>query len=175
MQGFRLEDDGGPYVLTPRKWCFLHDGHHCERGSAPPGPRKPGQRRIISAVAQVTSHWLTCPETLGSGRRLSSARYAKNAAFIEGPALSQALLQASCGRVFPRAAALRRLRQLFDPYFGGVHAIAWEGGRWVGAAAPGAMGVGMVEKYTVIIVPITALPGAFPKLIESAEAETFRH
>jgi gamma-glutamyltranspeptidase/glutathione hydrolase len=23
-----------------------------------------------------------------------------------------------------------------DPYFGGVHAIAWEGGSWVGAAAP---------------------------------------
>ena len=140
MQGFRLEDDGSPYVLKPREMVLSSmTGTIVSEADQPLLVLgSPGSERIISAVAQVTSHWLdlsrNLKEAVGAYRVHGTP---KNAAFIEGPALSQALLAGLVRAGF----SLERPRygvsdSYLDPYFGGVHAIAWEGGRWVGAADP---------------------------------------
>ncbi|MGB0266871.1 MAG: gamma-glutamyltransferase, partial [Pseudomonadales bacterium] len=140
MQGFRLEDDGSPYVLKPREMVLSSmTGTIVSEADQPLLVLgSPGSERIISAVAQVTSHWLdlsrNLKEAVGAYRVHGTP---KNAAFIEGPALSQALLAGLVRAGF----SLERPRygvsdSYLDPYFGGVHTIAWEGGRWVGAADP---------------------------------------
>jgi gamma-glutamyltranspeptidase/glutathione hydrolase len=140
MQGFRLEDDGSPYVLKPKEMVLSSmTGTIVSEADQPLLVLgSPGSERIISAVAQVTSHWLdlsrNLKEAVGAYRVHGTP---KNAAFIEGPALSQALLAGLVRAGF----SLERPRygvsdSYLDPYFGGVHAIAWEGGRWVGAADP---------------------------------------
>jgi gamma-glutamyltranspeptidase/glutathione hydrolase len=140
MQGFRLEDDGSPYVLKPREMVLSSmTGTIVSKDGQPLLVLgSPGSERIISAVAQVTSHWLDLSRDVKEA--VSAYRVhgtPKSAAFIEGPTLSQTLLAGLARAGF----SLERPRygvsdSYLDPYFGGVHAVAWEGGRWVGAADP---------------------------------------
>lgn len=140
MQGFRLEDDGSPYVLKPREMVLSSmTGTIVSKDGQPLLVLgSPGSERIISAVAQVTSHWLDLARNLEEAVAAYRVHGTpKSAAFIEGPTLSQPLLAGLVRAGF----SLERPRygvsdSYLDPYFGGVHAIAWEGGRWVGAADP---------------------------------------
>ena len=128
MQGFRLEDDGSPYVLTPREMV-----------------RSSMTGTIVSEADQPLL--VLGPSRCPGNEPLCLRKRSGSAAFIEGPALSQALLAGLVRAGF----SLERPRygvsdRYLDPYFGGVHAIAWEGGRWVGAADPRRDGaVRMVE------------------------------
>lgn len=140
MQGFRLEDDGSPYVLKPREMVLSSmTGTIVSKAGEPLLVLgSPGSERIISAVAQVTSYWLDLsPEIKAAVSAYRVHGTPRNAAFIEGPKLSQALLAGLVRAGF----SLERPRygvsdSYFDPFFGGVHAIAWEKERWVGAADP---------------------------------------
>ena len=140
MQGFRLEDDGSPYVLKPREMVLSSmTGTIVSKDGQPLLVLgSPGSERIISAVAQVTSYWLDLsPEIKAAVSAYRVHGTPRNAAFIEGPALSRELLSDLVRAGF----SLERPRygvsdSYLDPYFGGVHAIAREGGRWVGAADP---------------------------------------
>ena len=148
MQGFRLEDDGSPYVLKAREMVLSSmSGTIVSRDGEPVLVLgSPGSARIISAVAQVASYWIDVEadvEAAVAAWRVHA--YPEASAWIEGPRLSPGLLSGLAGQ----GLTLERPRygvsdSHFDPYFGGVHAIARQQGRWVGAADPrrdGAVGV----------------------------------
>ncbi len=97
----------------------------------------PGSARIISAVAQVTQRWLdgTSVREAVAAPRLHVVP--PRSLYIEDP-------QAATAAAAWREAAGWRLRPVAtdimlghrNAYFGGVHAVAFENGRWTGAADP---------------------------------------
>jgi gamma-glutamyltranspeptidase/glutathione hydrolase len=140
MQGFQVADPDQPYYLIPREMpkssmsasMVLQDGEPVlVLGS-------PGSARIISAVAQVVSHWLD----VNTGVVDAVAAYRVHAvppdkAYVEGESLSADLMAGMSQR------GLRLVRPTYgvsdsqlDPYFGGVHALAREQGVWTGSADP---------------------------------------
>ncbi len=110
----------------------LHDG------SAVLVLGSPGSARIISAVAQVTSRWIDTGE--GIEQAVAAPRVhvvPPDKAYVEAPELPPELLAGMAARGY------RLVRPSFgvadqdiDPYFGGVHALAFEHGSWAGAADP---------------------------------------
>ncbi len=98
----------------------------------------PGSARIISSVAQVTSHWVDV--AAGIEEAVAAFRVhvvPPDKAYIEGGELSPGLLMGMAER------GLTLMRPTYgvsdsqlDPYFGGVHALALENGHWAGAADP---------------------------------------
>ena len=140
MQNFRLVDDGSPYVLKTGEMplssmsatiVMRDEDVQLVLGS-------PGSARIISAVAQVTSHWIDVGvgiETAVAAFRVHSEP--EDRAWVEGPELSNDLLRGVASRGFRlmRPDSSLSVGNL-DPYFGGVHAVAFENGGWTGAADP---------------------------------------
>jgi len=140
MQGFRLEDDGSPYVLKAREMVLSSmAGTIASRDGRPVLVLgSPGSARIISAVAQVLSYWHDVEADVV--RAVDAWRvhgYPDDRAYVEGPRLPRDLLSGLAERGF----SLYRPRygvsdSHYDPFFGGVHAIALQHGEWVGAADP---------------------------------------
>lgn len=140
MQGFQVDDPDAPYFLTELEMPLSSmsativsrdDNPELILGS-------PGSARIISAVAQVTSHWID----IGSGVDDAVATWRVHVipddkAYVEGPVVPAELLAglATRGMQLSRPAYGVSDSHL-DPYFGGVHALAFEVGTWTGAADP---------------------------------------
>jgi gamma-glutamyltranspeptidase/glutathione hydrolase len=98
----------------------------------------PGDHRIISAVTQVISHWVDV------GQGIEAAVAAPRIHTIRN---EEVMLERPPGNVEGLLKLERRgysvyqpLGSLFagdyNPYFGGVHAVAQEDGHWRGAADP---------------------------------------
>jgi gamma-glutamyltranspeptidase/glutathione hydrolase len=140
MQSLERDDPTHPFALGPRTPPFssmsativARDGQpHLALGS-------PGSARIISAVTQVTSHWIDV--VAGVEAAVAAERVhvvPSNTAYLEQRDAPPDLLRAMGQDGF------RLRRQTFglvdnglDPYFGGVHAVAREGAGWRGAADP---------------------------------------
>jgi gamma-glutamyltranspeptidase/glutathione hydrolase len=140
MQGFRLEDDGGPYVLRGREMVLSSmSGAIVSRGGEPLLVLgSPGSARIISAVAQVASYWIDVEEDVeGAVSAFRVHGDPDDQAWIEGPRLSSGFLAALSEQGFSLYRPSYSVSDShLDPYFGGVHAIARESGAWVGAADP---------------------------------------
>jgi hypothetical protein len=145
MQGFQVDDPDAPYYLTENEMPLSSMSATIVSQDAKPQLvlGSPGSARIISAVAQVTSHWVD----IAAGVAEAVAAFRVHAvpdsrAYVEGPELSPALLggMAERGLSLVRPAYGVSDSQL-DPYFGGVHALALENGRWTGAADPRRDGV----------------------------------
>jgi len=145
MQGFQVDDPDAPYYLTEKEMpkssmsatiVSRDSNSELVLGS-------PGSARIISAVAQVTSHWIDIDE--GVAEAVGAYRVhvvPQDKAYVEGPAISPALL----GGMAERGLTLTRPTygvsdSQLDPYFGGVHALALENDNWTGAADPRRDGV----------------------------------
>jgi len=140
MQGFQLDDPDAPYYLESSQMPL--SSRSATVVSRDGGPQlvlgSPGSARIISSVAQVTSHWVD----IANGVAEAVAAYRVHVvpddmAFVEGPEIPTDLLGAMAERGF------RLVRPKYgvsdshlDPYFGGVHALALEDGDWTGAADP---------------------------------------
>jgi len=140
MQGFQLDDPQAPYYIEARQMPLssMSATVVSRDGRAVLGLGSPGSARIISAVAQVTSHWID----VGQGVEAAVAAWRVHAqpgdrAWVEGPGMSPVLL----GGLAERGLTLVRPAygvsdSHLDPYFGGVHALAFENGAWTGAADP---------------------------------------
>ncbi len=140
MQNFRLVDDGSPFVLKAGEMPLssMSATIVMRDGSARLVLGSPGSARIISAVAQVTSHWID----VGAGIEKAVATFRVHSepddrAWVEGPQLSSDLLGGVARRGFRlmRSDSSLAVGNL-DPYFGGVHALALESKGWTGAADP---------------------------------------
>ncbi|PCJ49034.1 MAG: hypothetical protein COA74_07140 [Gammaproteobacteria bacterium] len=98
----------------------------------------PGSVRIISAVAQVTSYWIDVDADIEKAVDVFRVHVVPdNKAYIEGPTIFNELLAgiAQYGYILKRPAYGVSTSQ-YDPYFGGVHALAFKNGKWAGAADP---------------------------------------
>lgn len=140
MQGFQVDDPDAPYFLEARQMPLssMSAAVVSRDDETLLGLGSPGSARIISAVAQVTSHWID----VGAGIETAVAAYRVHAlpdarAYVEGSELDPHLLSglAKRGLTLVRPTYGVSDSQL-DPYFGGVHAVAYENGRWTGAADP---------------------------------------
>lgn len=148
MQGFRLDDENSPFSLREFEMPYSSmAGTVLSRdGQVELVLGSPGSARIISAVAQVVARWAggkaDIVEAVAEPRVHAVAG---RAVYIERTELSVPMLQGLATRKF----TLRRpqfgvAEGFYDPYFGGVHAIAREGETWRGAADPrrdGAVGI----------------------------------
>lgn len=148
MQGFRLNDEDSPFALREFEMPYssMAGTVLSRNGQVDLVLGSPGSARIISAVAQVVARWAEgkadIVEAVAAPRVHSVAN---RSAYIERTDMPPALLQGLAQRQF----TLRRPQfgvasGFYDPYFGGVHAIAREGETWRGAADPrrdGAVGV----------------------------------
>lgn len=140
MQGFQVEDPAAPYYLAENEMPLSSMSATILSKDAKPELvlGSPGSARIISSVAQVTSHWVD----IAAGIENAVAAFRVHVvpgdkAYVEGGELSPTLLSglAQRGLTLKRPTYGVSDSQL-DPYFGGVHALAFEDGRWTGAADP---------------------------------------
>jgi len=145
MQSFRLQDDGSPYVIKENEMPLSSMSATIVKRDGKPvlALGSPGSARIISSVAQVTSHWIDIENDIEKAVNAYRVHAVPPvSAYIEGPKIENSLLQAlgKAGMQLRRP-AYGVSDSHYDPYFGGVHAIAWEKGAWRGAADPRRDGV----------------------------------
>ncbi|MBT6036310.1 MAG: hypothetical protein HOH18_07520 [Kordiimonadaceae bacterium] len=140
MQSFRLKDDGSPYVLKENEMPLSSmTGTIVKKdGETQMVLGSPASARIISAVAQVTSYWIDVEKDIKNAVDAYRVHVVPdNKAYIEGPIVDSALLKAMAKYDY----SLNRPSygvsdSQYDPYFGGVHALAKQDGKWAGAADP---------------------------------------
>jgi gamma-glutamyltranspeptidase/glutathione hydrolase len=140
MQGFQVDDPAAPYALEPLQMpkssmsatIVVRDGQtRLVLGS-------PGSARIISSVAQTISYWVDVRQDIAAAVAAFRVHVIPpDEAFVEGPELPPQLLAGMADQGF------RLLRPTYgvsdtqlDPYFGGIHALAFEQRNWAGAADP---------------------------------------
>jgi gamma-glutamyltranspeptidase/glutathione hydrolase len=140
MQGYQVDDPQAPYYIKTKDMpkSSMSAAMMLQEGKPVLVLGSPGSARIISAVAQVSSHWID----VNSGIIDAVATYRvhavpPNKAYVEGEEISSGLLEGMSqrGMKLVRPAYGVSDSQL-DPYFGGVHALAFESGSWTGAADP---------------------------------------
>ncbi len=140
MQSFRLTDDGSPYVLKTNEMPLSSMTGTIVRkdGETKLILGSPASARIISAVAQVTSYWIDVEADIKKAVDAFRVHVVpENRAYVEGPTISSELLKAMAKYGYSlRRPAYGVSDSQYDPYFGGVHAIASENGNWTGAADP---------------------------------------
>lgn len=140
MQSFRLEDDGSPYGLKPMDMPYSSMAATIlsKDGEAKLVIGSPGSARIISSVAQVIAQWVQGAETIQKSVAAPRVHAIGNkSVYVEQSEISPQLMVEMAKRGF----TLRRPQfgvadGFYDPFFGGVHAIAKEHGIWQGAADP---------------------------------------
>lgn len=140
MQSFRLDDPDSIFALKPHQMplssmsaTIVSDGN---KGVLALG--SPGSARIISAVAQVSSYWLDVkPDIVDAVSAYRVHVVPDFQAYVEGDSMSPNLLQGMAERGMTlKRPAYGVSESQYDPYFGGVHAVAFENGQWTGAADP---------------------------------------
>jgi len=100
----------------------------------------PGSKRIISAVVQVVSHWIDVGKGIEAAVRAPRLHVVPDdQLFLEArqtqvPASLLLQLELRGYNIVRPLSSL--FRENLNPYFGGVHAVARENGRWHGAADP---------------------------------------
>jgi gamma-glutamyltranspeptidase/glutathione hydrolase len=140
MQGFQVDDPAKPYALEPLQMpkSSMSATIMAQDGQVLLVLGSPGSARIISAVAQTVSYWVDVGQDVESAVAAFRVHVVPpDKAYVEGPELAPELLAGMARHYF------RLLRPTYgvsdsqlDPYFGGVHALAFEQGNWTGAADP---------------------------------------
>ena len=140
MKEFELDDKDSPFYLRPGGIPYSSmSGTILAKNAAPHlilG--SPGSKRIISAVVQVISYWVDVEQKIVPAVRAPRLHVVpEHDLFIESRSVpSSHLLKLE----LLGYSLLRPLSSLhkgdLNPYFGGVHAVAKEGSKWVGAADP---------------------------------------
>jgi gamma-glutamyltranspeptidase/glutathione hydrolase len=142
MREFQTQDPAHPFALRPggRPYSSMSATILARDGEARLALGSPGSRRIISAVVQVVSGWTDAGLDVASAVAAPRLHVVPetNALFVERRPDSRALLRDLERRGFRVALPLGSLaRGEHDPYFGGVHAVAFdEKAGWRGAADP---------------------------------------
>ena len=146
MQEFELDNPEHPFALRPGAMPYS--------SMCPTVLRKgvevymvlgsPGSSRIISTVSQVIQLWVDT--SMGIHTAVSAPRIHVNSSrqslYFESQNIPTGILEELQGNGFMvRAAPTGLAHAGMNPYFGGVHALAREEGRWCGAADPRRDGV----------------------------------
>lgn len=146
MQEFELGNPEHPFTLRPGAMPY---SSMCPTVLVQGGEvflvlGSPGSSRIISTVSQVIQLWVDTG--IGIGKAVSAPRIhvtpARQRLFFESLKIPPEIRAAfrEDGFTVQEAPSVLALTGI-NPYFGGVHALAREGGRWCGAADPRRDGV----------------------------------
>ncbi len=143
MREFVLGDPDHPYALRPgaMPYSSMSPTVVTRRGRPVLALGSPGSARIISAVVQVGELWMDGFARIEEAVATPRIHVVPDSAlFLEDPAAADAvaLEQAGFVLVAPRADGAPGA---LNPYYGGVHAVAFERGQWIGAADPRRDGV----------------------------------
>ncbi len=140
MKEFEIGRADHPFALRPQAppYSSMSATVLSRRGEVGLVLGSPGSARIISAVAQVASHWVD------AGQGVEAAVVAPrlhvvpdNNLYVETKSLPDALIAELKRRGFKFVEPNFGLTEEgLDPYFGGVHAIARDASGWRGAADP---------------------------------------
>ncbi len=140
MHEYERGQPGHPFALRPqaRPYSSMSPTVLARDGVPVLALGSPGSARIISAVAQVVQLWVDAG--LGVEEAVAFRRVhvvPERRLFLEDEALRSRLHGAMAARGYTLEEPRTDLaRDGFNPYFGGVHAVAHEQGRWRGAADP---------------------------------------
>jgi gamma-glutamyltranspeptidase/glutathione hydrolase len=141
MREFELDRPDHPYAIGPGRMPFssMSASIASRHGVPVMGVGSPGSARIISAVTQVIQLWV-------DGARDIAGAVAAPRWHVQPPRslyIEDSTAAATHARDLEQRFGLRLQQPADDlasggrnPYFGGVHAVAWERDRWVGAADP---------------------------------------
>ncbi len=141
MREFVTDDSEHPFALRPEglPYSSMSATVLAKDGRPVLGLGSPGSRRIISAVVQVASHWVTRGEGIDAAVAAPRLHVVPedDALMFERRPTSRALLRELERRGFHPSIPLSSLFEGgLNAYFGGVHAVAREGEGWAGAADP---------------------------------------
>lgn len=140
MQSFRLQDDGSPYVLKANEMPLssMAGTIISKDGETQMVLGSPASARIISAVAQVSSYWIDVEKDIEKAVNAYRVHVVPdNKAYIEGPTISTDLMKRMVEYGYNlNIPSYGVSNGYYDPYFGGVHALANENGKWSGMADP---------------------------------------
>lgn len=143
MREFVLGDPDHPYALRAgaMPYSSMSPTVVARRGRPVLALGSPGSARIISAVVQVGELWMDGFAGVEEAVAMPRIHVIPDSAlFLEDPASADTAVLERAGftLVAPRADWVPGVP---NPYFGGVHAVAFERGQWVGAADPRRDGV----------------------------------
>jgi gamma-glutamyltranspeptidase/glutathione hydrolase len=96
----------------------------------------PGSARIISSVAQTIQYWIDIDKDISSAVNQPRVHIVNKKAYLEAEPTRHMLEWLAA-----QGYSLAKLKSDLttnnrNPYFGGIHAVAFENGQWVGAADP---------------------------------------
>ena len=105
----------------------------------------PGSARIISSVAQTIQYWIDIDHDINDAVKYPRLHVVAKNAYLEAEP-SQPMLDwlSALDYSLPKIKSDLATKNL-NPYFGGIHAVAFENGQWVGAADPRRDGVASSE------------------------------
>ncbi len=142
LKEFELARPGHPYALAAGRMPYSSMAPSVLSRDGEVGLilGSPGSARIISTVAQTISHWVDVGNGVEAAVKAPRIHVVpEKDLYIE----SNAELEDSVRSDLSRRGFQVRYRPKtgqaaggLDPYFGGVHAVAREGGAWIGAADP---------------------------------------
>jgi gamma-glutamyltranspeptidase/glutathione hydrolase len=140
MHEFEIGNPGHPYAMHPgaMPYSSMSPTILAKKGQPLMGLGSPGSARIISAIVQVVHLWVDAgfdiEEAVAAGR---IHVIPDKKLYFESNQISDSVYTAfkQRGYTIKKARSTVSVNHL-NPYFGGVHAVARENGRWRGAADP---------------------------------------
>lgn len=139
MREFVVGEPDHPFALRPGAMPYSSMSPTIVSRDGEPvlGLGSPGSARIPSAVAQVIDRWVTLGQPIGDAVAAPRLHVVPEALlYVEGaPEQPAPLWVADLGFEYVVPSFHLSVAEL-NPYFGGVHAVAWEQGGWRGAADP---------------------------------------
>lgn len=157
MNEFVIGRPGHPFNLRPEAMPYssMSPTILVDDGRAQLVLGSPGSARIISAVTQVIQLWVD--GGLPLEQAVSYPRFhvdAEGELFVEAPdRFHEAIEPLATSALVLHEASDDLANEHGNPFFGGVHAVGYENGRWVGAADPRRDG----EAVVVTEAPVGAL------------------
>lgn len=139
MNDFEFDDPAHAWAVGPGKMAYSSMTPTIVRrkGENVMALGSPGSARIISAVAQVISYWANEDQDLDQAIKKPRFHVNRDRLYVENPEDRERLatiIDHLDLRLIDVSADLG-INGL-NAYFGGVHAVAFEKGKWVGAADP---------------------------------------
>ena len=149
MREFVLDVPDHPFGLAPRAkpYSSMAATIVALDGAPQLALGSPGSKRIISAVVQVLTGWVDGDRDIQKATSMPRLHTPSDLELlIEDPTMIRNTLGILEKRGFKVSQPYSSLANgLLNPYFGGVHAIAFENNEWCAAADPRRDGLGIAE------------------------------
>lgn len=137
MDDFEFRKPGHPDAIRPGAMAFSSMSPTIvqKNGKTVLIVGSPGSKRIISTVAQVVASWIHKNDIEEAVNKKRFHISGKNF-YVEDLSLAEKLLPSGLADLKILKAGNDLFHNGFNAYYGGVHAIGWQNGKWIGTADP---------------------------------------